>query len=131
MALGVEMVHRCGVLVEKHPPDLRGVARGQFADVGGIVEMPTQGPAMADALQAAQITMLMCSGCPGIIAASAATGMDWMGVSDDRFWRPDVRAQFLTGDGAVVLMHYTGLVEQTERFSKAAEADESTDWRDQ
>jgi len=27
-------------------------------------------------------------------------------------------------------MHYTGLVEQTERFSKAAEA-ESTDWRDQ
>ncbi len=54
-----------------------------------------------------------------------------MGVSDDGFWRPDVRAQFLTGDGAVVLMHYTGLVEQTERFSKAAEADESTDWRDQ
>ena len=28
-------------------------------------------------------------------------------------------------------MHHTGLVEQTERFSKAAEADESTDWRDQ
>ena len=54
---------RCGVLVEKHPPDLRGVARGQFADVGGIVEMPTQEPAIADALQAAQIT-LMCSGCP-------------------------------------------------------------------
>ena len=26
VALGVEMVHRCGVLVEKHPPDLRGVA---------------------------------------------------------------------------------------------------------
>jgi hypothetical protein len=46
------MVHRCGVLVEKRPPDLRGVARGQFADIGGIVEMPTQGPAMADALQA-------------------------------------------------------------------------------
>jgi hypothetical protein len=31
---------------------------------------------MADALQAAQITTLMCSGCPGIIAALAATGMD-------------------------------------------------------
>src|SRR6476646_10237553 len=28
--------------------------------------------------------------------------MDWMGVSDDGFWRPDVRAQFLTGEGAVV-----------------------------
>ena len=110
MALGVEMVHRCGV------------ARGQFADVGGIVEMPTQGPAMADASQAAEIT-LMCSGCPQISAALATTGMDWMGVSDDGFWRPDVRAQFFTDDGAVVLMHYTGLVEQTERFSKAAEAD--------
>jgi hypothetical protein len=46
------MVHRCGVLVEKHPPDVRGVAQGQFADIGGIVEMPTQGPAIADALQA-------------------------------------------------------------------------------
>jgi len=89
MALGVEMVHRCGV------------ARGQFADVGGIVEMPTQGPAMADASQAAEIT-LMCSGCPQISAALATTGMDWMGVSDDGFWRPDVRAQFLTGEGAVV-----------------------------
>jgi hypothetical protein len=68
---------------------------------------------------------------PGFTAALAATGMDWMGVSDDGFWRPDVRAQFLTDDGAVVLMHYTGLVEQTARFAAAAEADEPTDWSDQ
>jgi hypothetical protein len=68
---------------------------------------------------------------PDIKAHLAATGVDWMGVSSDGFWRPDVRAQFLTDDGAVVLMHYTGLVEQTDRFAKAAEADEPTQWRDQ
>jgi uncharacterized protein DUF3237 len=68
---------------------------------------------------------------PGISARLAATGMDWMSVADDGFWRPDVRVQFVADDGAVVLMHYTGLVEQTDRFAKAAEADESTDWRDQ
>jgi hypothetical protein len=53
-----------------------------------------------------------------------------MGVSYDGFWRPDVRAQFLTDDGAVVLMHYTGLVQQTARFAEAAEADEPTAWAD-
>lgn len=69
---------------------------------------------------------------PQIKARLAATGLDWMGVSDDGFWRrPDVRAQFLTNDHAVVLMAYTGLVQQTERFAKAAEADEPTEWDDQ
>jgi len=41
-----------------------------------------------------------------------------------------VRAQFLTDDAAVILMHYTGLVQQTERFA-AADADQPTDWADQ
>ena len=68
---------------------------------------------------------------PGIRARLAATGIDWMSTANDGFWRPDVRVQFVTDDGAVALMHYTGLVEQTERFSTAADADESTDWRDQ
>jgi Protein of unknown function (DUF3237) len=68
---------------------------------------------------------------PDINAHLAATGVDWMGVSDDGFWRPDVRAQFLTDDGAVVLMYYTGLVQQTARFAEAAEVDEHTDWADQ
>ncbi len=68
---------------------------------------------------------------PAITAGLAATGVDWMGVGADGFWRPDVRAQFLTDDGAVVLMHYTGLVQQTARFAEAAEADEPTDWADQ
>jgi len=68
---------------------------------------------------------------PGIKADLAATGMDWMGVSADGFWRPDVRAQLVTDDGAVVLMHYTGLVEQTARFAGAAESDQPTGWGDQ
>ena len=68
---------------------------------------------------------------PQIKARLAATGLDWMGVSDDGFWRPDVRAQFLTDDDAIVLMAYTGLVQQSERFAEAAEADEPTEWSDQ
>ena len=41
-----------------------------------------------------------------------------------------MHAQFLTDDAAVILMHYTGLVQQTERFA-AADADQPTDWADQ
>ena len=52
-------------------------------------------------------------------------------MNEDGFWRPHVRAQFVTGDGAVILMRYTGLVEQTAAFKKAAEQDQSTDWDDQ
>src|SRR3954452_5840376 len=48
--------------------------------------------------------------------------LDGPGVSGDGFWRPDVRTQFVTDDGAIVLMYYTGLVEQTSRFAEAAEA---------
>ena len=61
-----------------------------------------------------------------IKAKLAATGSDWMAMSADGFWRPNVRAQFATHDGAIVLMHYTGLVEQTEAFKEAAQADRET-----
>jgi hypothetical protein len=66
-----------------------------------------------------------------IRATLAAAGSDWMWVSDDGFWRPNVRAPFKTDDGATVLMHYTGLVEQTPVFKAAAEADRPTSWDDQ
>ena len=66
-----------------------------------------------------------------IRAELAATGIDWMRVGADGFWRPDVRAQFITDDGAVVLMHYAGLVEQTERFKAAAESNRPTEWDEQ
>jgi hypothetical protein len=54
-----------------------------------------------------------------------------MHVSDDGFWRPDVRLPFVTDDGETILLHYTGLVEQTDTFKTAAEADRPTMWDDQ
>jgi uncharacterized protein DUF3237 len=54
-----------------------------------------------------------------------------MRVSDDGFWRPDVRAPFQTDDGETVLMHYTGLVQQTDTFKQAAEANLPTEWSEQ
>lgn len=68
---------------------------------------------------------------PRINCKLAGTGLDWMAMSDDGFWRPDVRTQFLTHDGALILVSYTGLVEQTERFKDAAAQDEETGWDDQ
>lgn len=68
---------------------------------------------------------------PNIKAKLAAPGSDWMWVSDDGFWRPDVRAPFTTDDGETILMHYTGLVQQTDAFKQAAEADQATQWDDQ
>jgi Protein of unknown function (DUF3237) len=67
----------------------------------------------------------------GINATMALPGGDWMRVSHDGFWRPDVRIQWVTDDGAVVLMHYTGLVEQTPAFMSAADADQETSFDDQ
>ncbi|MET3997424.1 hypothetical protein ABID65_009105 [Bradyrhizobium sp. S3.9.2] len=47
--------------------------------------------------------------------------------SDDGFWRPDVRMPFQIGEGETVLMHYTGLVQQTDTFKQAAEANQPTE----
>jgi hypothetical protein len=65
-----------------------------------------------------------------ISASIAMPGGDWMLVSNDGFWRPDVRVQLLTDDGAVVLLYYYGLVEQTQIFRTAAENDAETMWGD-
>jgi hypothetical protein len=64
-------------------------------------------------------------------AEIAMPGGDWMTMSSDGFWRPDVRVQLQTDDGALILMHYTGLVEQTDRFTQAASSDQPTGWDDQ
>ena len=53
-----------------------------------------------------------------------------MQMSDDGFWRPHVRAPFVTRDSAVILISYIGLVEQTAAFKRAAE-DAGFDVRDQ
>ena len=52
-------------------------------------------------------------------------------MSSDRFGRPDVRVQFVTDDGATILLHYTGLVERPDAFRKAAEQGTETEWDDQ
>lgn len=66
-----------------------------------------------------------------ISARIAMPGGDWMTRSPDGFWRPDVRVQFTTDDGATIFLHYTGLVEQTDAFIKAANENRETDWSDQ
>jgi hypothetical protein len=90
---------------------------------------PTAG-APSGARQYWQVSEASLEG-PRINAKLAATGIDWMLVGDDGFWRPDVRAQFVTDDGAIIFLHYTGLVEPTDRFKQAAEARRSTEWADQ
>jgi Protein of unknown function (DUF3237) len=65
---------------------------------------------------------------PRIHGKIARPGSDWMNVSPDGFWRPDVHISFITNDGALVLLHYTGLVQQSEAFIRAAEDGRATDW---
>ncbi len=63
-----------------------------------------------------------------IRATMALPGGDWMTDGDDQFGRPDVRVQWVTDDGAIVLMAYYGLVEQNTAFMDAAEAKQATDF---
>jgi uncharacterized protein DUF3237 len=67
----------------------------------------------------------------GLRAHIAMPGSDWMAESADGFSRPDVRVALLTDDGALILMHYTGLVERTEAFVAAANDNRPTEWDDQ
>jgi hypothetical protein len=65
---------------------------------------------------------------PRLKAKLAAPGSDWMHVSDDGFWRPDVRMPLKTDDGETILLHYIGLVQQTDAFKAAAERNQATEW---
>jgi hypothetical protein len=66
-----------------------------------------------------------------INARIAMPGGDWMARSPDGFWRPDVRVPLVTDDEAIILLHYTGLVQQTAAFKRAASENRETDWTDQ
>jgi hypothetical protein len=90
---------------------------------------PTQGSPQG-AIQYWQVSDATLKGAR-IDARLLASGGDWMAMSHDGFWRPDVRVQFKTDDGAVILLKYTGLVEQSARFKLAAEKNQATEWRDQ
>jgi hypothetical protein len=90
---------------------------------------PTRGSPIG-AVQYWEVSEATLSG-PRIDATLSGAGSDWMQMSDDGFWRPHVRATWVTRDGAVILMSYTGLVEQTAAFKRAAEENRPTGWDDQ
>lgn len=58
-------------------------------------------------------------------------GGDWMLVGPDGWARLDVRAQFLTEDGAALYLTYTGLIEMNEKIGQALAAGGGTDYGDQ
>jgi hypothetical protein len=69
---------------------------------------------------------------PRIQAKVHGMGSDWFCVaSSDGLSRPEVRLQFLTTDGALVLLSYTGLVRATDAFKRAAANDGATEFDEQ
>ena len=68
---------------------------------------------------------------PRLRASLAAPGSDWMGVSGDGYFRPDVHVAFRTDDGQALLVRCSGLIEQTPAFMKANKENGATGWDDQ
>jgi hypothetical protein len=110
-----------GVVGLEHVLDYRFQTRGPFGETEG---------SPVGARQYWEMTSGTLSG-EGVRAEIVAPGGDWMTVSSDRFARPDVRVQLRTDDDVLILMRYTGLVERTDAFVAAAEADRATEWEDQ
>ncbi len=57
-------------------------------------------------------------------------GADWLLVGPDGWGRIDVRAQFVTDDGAALYLSYTGLVEINEKAQQALGGSGATDYGD-
>lgn len=57
-------------------------------------------------------------------------GGDWLLVGPDGWGRLDVRAQFLTDDGAAIYLQYHGVVEMNEKVQRATTGGAATDWGD-
>jgi hypothetical protein len=58
-------------------------------------------------------------------------GGDWLLAGADGFGRLDVRAQFVTEDGAAIYVSYFGILEMNEKVQQAlADPEHSTDYRD-
>ena len=67
---------------------------------------------------------------PRIKARIAMPGGDWYRPGADGFGRPDVRVQFITNDDAVNLLHYSGLMQMNDAFTKSAKAGNATRFED-
>lgn len=67
-----------------------------------------------------------------IDATLAMPGIDWIRLGPDGIRRQDLRAQLVTRDGAVILLHYdTGLIRPSEAFLNALSNGGETGWGDQ
>lgn len=69
---------------------------------------------------------------PRIQARLAMPGIDWVRLGSDGIRRQDQRAQFLTDDGALILLRYdTALIRGGPKFLDALEAGAETSFGDQ
>jgi hypothetical protein len=68
---------------------------------------------------------------PRINARIAMPGGDWLHVGEDGYWRPDVRIQLRSHDDALILLQYSGLVQQTDKFKRAVDSGLPTQYPDQ
>jgi hypothetical protein len=67
-----------------------------------------------------------------ISATLAMAGTDWIRLGSDGIRRQDQRAQFMTDDGALILLRYeTGLIRGDKKFLDALENGEETGFGDQ
>jgi hypothetical protein len=60
-----------------------------------------------------------------------AGGGDWIVIAPDGFGHLDVRAQFLTDDGAALYLQYDGVLEMNQKVADALAKGASTDYGDQ
>jgi hypothetical protein len=67
---------------------------------------------------------------PRIAAKVLPAGADWVLIGHDNWARMDVRAQFETGDGAVIYAQYHGLIELTDAASRALTDGAATEFGD-
>ncbi len=58
-------------------------------------------------------------------------GGDWLLGGSDGFARLDVRAQFMTDDGAAIYCSYFGIIEMSDKVANALASGAKTDYPDQ
>jgi Protein of unknown function (DUF3237) len=68
---------------------------------------------------------------PRISARVVMPGGDWLRVGADGYWRPDVRLQLRSHDDILILLQYSGLVQQTQKFRNASDHGLPTQYPDQ